>query len=124
MRWCLLSVVPDSRSCSVSVSCCCYHVVLLLRSFLWLPIACKIKFRLLAFTALLITCLSCFFLIYLYSATLCHLLALTRAIKPYPCLATGMDTLFLCLHISQSIQSPHSSSCLPTLESLPHTLSC
>ncbi|XP_019498786.1 PREDICTED: RING finger protein 215 isoform X2 [Hipposideros armiger] len=45
------------------------------------------------------------------------------AIKPYPCLAAGMDTIFLCLHISQSSQSPHSSFCLPSLESLPHTLS-
>lgn len=80
--YCECSVTWGQYAMRVS---CYYHVILLLRSLLWLPIACRVKLRLLnpAFTALLITHLShlsCFFLVFLYSAILCHLLAFTHAL--------------------------------------------
>lgn len=53
-QW-LLGVVPDLGSCAINVRCYCH--VILLGSLLWLPIACRIRFRLfcLAFTALPLT---------------------------------------------------------------------
>lgn len=48
-------MAPAPGSCTIHDSCCC-HVILPLRSLLWLPIAYRIKFSILslAFTALLI----------------------------------------------------------------------
>ena len=85
------------------------HVILPLRSPLWLPIAYRIKLRLLslAFTALLITHLS---FIFWLSPSILH---------PVP--FTGLHT-YPGFHACSFSPSPYVSVCLLSLESFPHNL--